>query len=424
LCFVRVEPICSNKNDFREASGMANKTAVRVSELRGYARLFFDAAAAIAGLSQEVHETVLRTPGPFGQAARGLTGGIVNLVYGGVRNGIRLCGAGTDWLLTGPDDGDAEPFRQRDIALAALNGVYGDQLAATGNPLAIPMRFRCAGRTLPLDRKGLAAALPGAGGRVAVLVHGLCKADWDWTRHRHDHGVALATRLGFTPVYLFYNSGRHVSVNGREFAAKLEELIAQWPVPVEELAIVGHSMGGLVARSACHYGDQAGHAWRRMLRKMVFLGAPHHGAPLERIGARVDHVLAKIPYAAAFGRIGRIRSAGITDLRYGALLDEDWRDRDRFALDGDCRRPVPLPEGVACYAVAATTAAAVNASMDRWFGDGLVPMPSALGEHDDPARRLAFPPERQWIGTGMNHFDLLSRRDVCDRILLWLTPRS
>jgi pimeloyl-ACP methyl ester carboxylesterase len=406
----------------REARSMASKTMVRPSELRGYAKLFFDAAAAIAGLTQEVHETVLRTPG-LGPARRGLTGGITRLVYGGVRAGIRVSGIGADWLLSQADDGgEAEPSRQRDIALAALNGVYGDRLAESGNPLAIAMRFRCAGRALPRDRVGLAAALPEAGGRIAVLVHGLCKADWDWTRHRHDHGAELAARLGFTPVYLFYNSGQHVSVNGRAFAAELEELVAQWPVPVEELAIVGHSMGGLVARSACHYGEQAGHDWLRLLRKMVFLGVPHHGAPLERIGVRVDAALAKIPYAAAFGRIGKIRSAGITDLRYGAVLDEDWRDRDRFALDGDGRRPVPLPEGVACFAIAATTAAEAKGAMDNWLGDGLVPVPSALGEHDDSARGLDFQPERKWIGTGMNHFDLLSRRDVCDRIVDWLTP--
>jgi len=401
---------------------MASKTMVRPSELRGYARLLFDAVAAIAGLTQEVHETVLRTPG-LGLARRGLTGGITRLVYGGVRAGIGASGLGADWLLSRADEvGEAEPSRQRDIALAALNGLYGDRLAETGNPLAIAMRIRSAGRALPREREDIAAALPEAGGRLALLVHGLCKADWDWTRHRHDHGMELSARLGFTPVYLFYNSGRHISVSGRELAAALEALIAQWPVPVEELAIVGHSMGGLVARSACHYAEQAGHDWRRLLRKMIFLGTPHQGAPLERIGVRVDAALAKIPYAAAFGRIGKVRSAGITDLRYGALLDEDWRDRDRFALDGDRCRPVPLPEGVACFAIAATTAATPHAATDRWFGDGLVPVPSALGEHDDPALRLDFPPERKWIGTGLNHFDLLSRRDVCDRIVDWLTP--
>lgn len=179
-------------------------------------------------------------------------------------------------------------------------------------------------------------------------------------------------------------------------------------------------MGGLVARSACFYGEAAGHSWRRSLSGIVFLGTPHHGAPLEQIGAWADHFIGKIPYAAAFGRIGKARSVGVTDLRFGSLIDEDWRDRDRFTLSGDRRRPIPLPEGVPCFTIAATKAAAANTLHDSLVGDGLVPVTSALGEHAEPARRLAFDPDRQWIGKGMNHFDLLSSLEVSDQIVRWL----
>lgn len=123
-------------------------------------------------------------------------------------------------------------------------------------------------------------------------------------------------------------SGLHIPTNGREFADLLEALITCWPVPVEELAIIGHSMGGLLARSAWHYGNAAGHDWSRHLNKLVFLGTPHHGAPLERGGNWVDIVLGASPYTAPFARLGRIRSAGITDLRHGYLLDEDWEGRE------------------------------------------------------------------------------------------------
>ena len=179
-------------------------------------------------------------------------------------------------------------------------------------------------------------------------------------------------------------------------------------------------MGGLVARSACLHAEAAGHAWRKKLKKLVFLGTPHHGAPLERIGNWVDVVIGKTPYAAAFGRLGKVRSAGVTDLRYGALVDEDWRGRDRFARAPDPRRPVPLPDGVACYAIAATAALSPGDLKDRLLGDGLVPVASALGRHKEPARDLNFPPDRQWVACETGHLDLLSRRDVYERIAGWL----
>ena len=178
--------------------------------------------------------------------------------------------------------------------------------------------------------------------------------------------------------------------NGRAFAEALEALVAAWPVEIEDFVVIGHSMGGLVARSACAYGEEAGHAWRGKLRTLVFLGTPHHGAPLERIGNWVDVILGKAPYVAAFGRLGKIRSAGVTDLRYGNLMDEDWQGRDRFAREPDSRRPVPLPEGVACYAIAATTAKEAGGLKDRLVGDGLVPVASALGHHKDRGEGAAL----------------------------------
>ena len=401
----------------------AKATAISVSDIRGYVQLSVDAAVGVANLTQQVHQTILDTPGPIGAAGRALTGGITGLVYRGVRGGLHMGGAGADWLLSIFDNGTApESSPNRDIALAALNGVCGDHLAATANPLAFAMQLFSDGRPLPLEKAAILAALPRAGGRLAVLAHGLCMSDRAWRGANHDHGAELARTLGYTPIYLRYNSGLHVSVNGRAFAETLEILIRQWPTQIEELVIIGHSMGGLVARSACFYGEAAGQSWRRHLSKMVFLGTPHHGAPLEQLGAWVDHFIGKIPFAAAFGQIGKARSAGVTDMRFGSLIDEDWRDRDRFELSGDCRRPVPLPDGVSCYAIAATKAAAANRLHDRLIGDGLVPVASALGEHAEPARRLAFDPDRQWIATEMNHFDLLSRREVFDQIARWLQP--
>ena len=242
---------------------------------------------------------------------------------------------------------------EREAVQAAVNGVLGDHLAASANPLAIPMRLRRDGQPLDLTTPALAAALPQPTGKILVLAHGLCMNDRQWQRKGHDHGAALAADAGFTPVYLHYNSGLHVSTNGRAFAGQLEALLGAWPVPVDELVILGHSMGGLLARSACHYGELAGHAWPRHLRKIVFLGTPHHGTTFERGGNWVTVALGVSRYTAAFARLGKIRSAGITDLRYGSFLDEDWEDQDRFARDSDTRRILPLPDGVQCYAIGA-----------------------------------------------------------------------
>jgi pimeloyl-ACP methyl ester carboxylesterase len=395
--------------------------ALSLSDVLGLGQLAADAAHGLTGVVEHMHTSILDTPG-LAPLAQGLTGGVTRLVYGGVRGAFRLTGKGLGGAaaLVGLNP-DLQPVsRGREIALAILNGVVGDHLADTANPLALNMRFRRDGRPLTLEKQALAEAFPDATGKLAVLLHGLCMSDLQWMRQNHDHGAALARDFGFTPVTLSYNSGLHVSVNGRAFAEALEALVAAWPAEIEDFAIVGHSMGGLVARSACLHAEQEGHAWRSRLNKIIFLGTPHHGAPLERIGNWVDVVIGKTPYAAAFGRLGKMRSAGVTDLRYGALVDEDWQGRDRFAREPDPRRPVSLPEGVACYAIAATTAASPGDLKDRLIGDGLVPVASALGRHNESARDLNFAPDRQWVACETGHLDLLSRRDVYERMAVWL----
>jgi pimeloyl-ACP methyl ester carboxylesterase len=282
------------------------------------------------------------------------------------------------------------------------------------------MRLRRDGAALSLARDDLRAAIPEATGKILVLIHGLAMNDLQWRRQGQDFGAALARDLGFTPVHAHYNSGLHVSANGRMLGALLEQLVAQWPVPVEDLTIVAHSMGGLVARSAHHYGTAAGLAWPGRLRSIVFLGTPHHGAPLERGGNALDFIIGLTPYSAPFARLGKVRSAGITDLRYGNLLDEDWEGRDRFARARDERRPVPLPAGVDCYAIAAAMGEDPDALHHRVLGDGLVPVASALGRHRSPRRVLAFPKDHQWIGRGMKHLDLQTRPEVYERIRAWL----
>ena len=402
---------------------------LNLSDIRGLAQLATQATAGTTRIVEGVHQSVRSTLGLRGGDEPGRTAGISGLVYRAIHGVTRRVGQGVDAALAGlqplvktTETAGAETPRRATV-LAALNGVMGDQLVASDNPFATPMTLRCRDEVWS---GGTPPPRPEATGKILLLVHGLCMSELQWRAAGQgdvvDHGETLADALGYTPVHLRYNSGLHTSVNGRELSARLERLLADWPTPVEELSVLAHSMGGLLIRSAAHYGRQDSSNWPGHLQKIVFLGTPHHGAPLERLGNWVDRILHGTPYTAPFARIGRLRSAGITDLRYGHLLDDDWQGRDRFERSPDHRTLVPLPEGVNCFVVAAGTANQRGMLADRLIGDGLVPLRSALGEHDDPRRDLAFPRDSRMIAFGTNHIGLLSSRDVTRQLVRWLTP--
>jgi hypothetical protein len=378
-------------------------------DLRGASRLVIEATKGITGLVEAMHRKIAGGPDLLGKPLERPVRALTAVVYGGVRAVTTFVGAGIDLALarSAPLLGESAPGPERDAFLAALNGVVGDHLQATGNPLAIEMRLRHAGRSLDLARTSLQTALPEATPKLLVLVHGSSLSHLGWTRKGHDHGASLARDLGYTPVYLHYNSGLHVSTNGTAFASLLEALVDEWPVAVEELTLLTHSMGGLVARSACDVAATRNLRWLARLRNLIFLGTPHHGAPFERTGNLVDVALGLSGYSAPFARLGKIRSAGVTDLRHGNVREEDWQGRDRFAYGRDRRRPLPLPQGVRCFAAAADN-------------DSLVPVASALGRHRTPELTLEFPADHQWVGLGMSHVDLLSRPEVYERLRGWL----
>jgi pimeloyl-ACP methyl ester carboxylesterase len=395
----------------RAAAAPGRRLPLALADVRGLARLTVDAVVGVTGIVESMQHTIASLALPLGTAPAGRPGGITGMVYGAVRGTTRAVGQGLDGLLRALPAATTTT-REREAVLAALNGVWGDHLAASDNPLAIPMSLRINGQPYR-------TALQAPSGRLLVLVHGLAMNDLQWTRQGHDHGQVLARALGFTPLYLHYNSGRPVAHNGRDFAAQLEALVARWPVPVRELVIVGHSMGGLVARSACAVGG--GKRWMKVLSKLVFLGTPHHGAPLERGGRLVDALLELSPYAAPLARLGRTRSAGITDLRYGNVCDADGQQRrDRHAQRRDDRVATPLPRGVHSFVVAATRASGAGTLRDAVVGDGLVPLASALGDHRRPELSLRVPQRRRLVVTSANHWDLLSREDVCAQLLAWM----
>ncbi len=403
---------------------------LQAADLRGAAQLTTEAVAGLTTLVEAMHARIGTLPVLGTTPPDERTNGVTGLVYRSIRGVTHVVGGSVEallgWLgpaLAGSTDGSDSgvlPRPEREAIVAALNGIVGDHLAATGNPLAITMSLRHGGRELPLERFALRARLRDAGPRPLVLLHGLCMNDLQWQRDGHEHGAALAREAGFTPVYLHYNSGLSVSTNGRILAQQMERLFDAWPVPVERLALLGHSMGGLVARSALHHAAliaRGGLRWPARVTDLVCLGTPHQGALLESVGHLVDVLLGATPYAAPLARIGQVRSAGINDLRHGNIVSSKSEDEVTT---------IALPDGVRCFAIAGSLGAssASSASSDATAGDGLVSITSALGQHRQPARRLRFAQENQAVVPRTGHLDLLSSPEVFAALRGWLTAAS
>ena len=308
------------------------------------------------------------------------------------------------------------------LGLAALNGLVGDRLERERSPLQEPISIRVDGLPVALERDELAAAYPDATPRLVVFVHGLMGNEVGWRlgrrQGREPYGTRLARELGCTPVYVRYNSGRHISENGRSLADLLEAVVAAWPVEVAEVALVGHSMGGLVARSACHLAAKDGAAWVGRVRHVVSLGSPHLGAPLEQAAHVASYAFGKLPETRMISTFLRRRSSGIRDLRQGSLVDEDWRDRDPEALRAAACEEVPLLEGATHCFVSATVTRSPRHPVGRVVGDTLVLQPSASGR--SRTRKLGFEDEYGLHIGATNHIALLNHPAVYEKLREWL----
>jgi hypothetical protein len=380
----------------------------RPDELRALARLgaaeLGGAAGGIRGIHDAVARRVFGALGPTAAPVRRMHDAIAHGVYAGVRGGATLMGRAADRALAlrTPADGRALSSRPRGaLALGVLNGLYGDALERDGSTLAQSM-------TVP-------DPFPGATPRIAVFVHGLMESEHAWRLGgQPTYGARLARDLRITPVVLRYNTGRHISANGRALAELLEVLVADWPVDVEEIALVGHSMGGLVARSACHQAATEEMAWVRRVRHVVSLGTPHHGAPLAQGVHYAAHALHAVPETRPFARFLRRRSAGIRDLRHGSLVDADWAGRDPDALRAVACAEVPLLDGATHCFVSATLARDARNPLGRLLGDALVLVPSASG------RRIPLRAEDGLHVGGAHHLALLNHPAVYVRLRAWL----
>jgi pimeloyl-ACP methyl ester carboxylesterase len=252
-----------------------------------------------------------------------------------------------------------------------------------------------------------------------VFVHGLMETEQAWhPSEGESFGERLAREGGWTALELRFNSGLHVSENGRALADLLAGIVAEWPVEVEQVALVGHSMGGLVARSGAHQAAGEGAAWIGRVRHIVSLGSPHMGAPLAQGVHYAAHALHTVPELRPFARLLRRRSAGIRDLRTGSLVDADWAGRDPDALRAAACAEVPLLDGVAHCFVAATVTRDPRHPVGRLLGDALVLAPSAAGR--SRTRRLEFRDEDGHHLGGAHHLALLRHPAVYERLRDWL----
>jgi pimeloyl-ACP methyl ester carboxylesterase len=325
-------------------------------------------------------------------------------------------------LTRPPEAPSIEQARAGRVAIGALNGAFGDRLEHQHSALAVQMTVRRGAEAVELDPDAVRAAFPEATARLVVFLHGLCETEeaWSFWSREVPYGPRLRVELGYTPVYIRYNSGRHVSDNGRELAQLLDQLTSVWPVPPEEIALIGHSMGGLIARSACHQG--AGRPWVTQVRHVFMLSCPHLGAPLERAAHAASAALAVLPETRSMATALNARSCGIKDLRYGYLLEEDWFGRDPDQFVRRMASEIPFLETADHYFVSASLSRNPDGLAGRLVGDLLVVGSSAWAQAGR-GKRLAFPIDHYCHVSGVHHFQVLNHPAVYNQIRKWLTGR-
>ena len=398
------------------------------ADLRAAVTLAGRGVAITTTMIRDLHRAIARraftATGPNARPAHVIHDAISTSVYAAVSAGARLAGTATGIAVAAraATDPSYRPLAERPktaTAIGALNGAWGDWLDRTNNPLAIPMTAR-------YDERQTSPT-----GDVAVWLHGLCETDASWRLGAFDHygdphsthGQRLYAECGLTPVYVRYNTGLHISANGRRLDDVLTELVGNWPVPITRLTLIGHSMGGLVIRAAAAHGCEHDASWIPLAKRVVYLGSPHLGAPLEVGASRATRFLKKLPETKPLADALASRSVGIKDLRYGDILDADWSGLDDLDdLDASRPKPVdcaPLLGTAEHYYIGATLGARPDTRVARIVGDAFVPFASASGTSN--SRTLGLDVDRGRHLGGLHHFDLLNHPRVYAVLREWLT---
>lgn len=410
---------------------------MRGDEMRDTGVLAGSTLDEVAGVARDVHAAVAERlfgfAGRPGAAIKLAHDGIAAIAYGGTRLGVRYLPQVVGLVAGALQDPCAESVHDRRggrVAFGAISGIVGDRMAAESAAVAPQMRLRLGNGPLRRVAANVAhdarSAPSPVSGKLVVFVHGLCESDlcWSfaaekrWGDRTATYGSKLHADDGWTPLYLNFNTGLHISANAREFAEQLESLLAQWPVPVTELGIVGHSLGGLIARSAANQAAELGHRWVASLTHIVGLGTPHLGAPLERAVNRGTHRLARLPEGRPLAALLNQRSVGIKDLRHGSVAEADWLDFDPDDPTDNCT-PAMLVPGVSYSMVSAT----LSREAEGLFAmDLLVQHGSAHGI--GKVRSIPFQPDRSHHIGGKHHLDLLADPTVYEKMRGWLAEAT
>lgn len=384
----------------------------------------------IVGTVRDLHSAVARrmftaTRVVGGHVPESLHDAVVTSVYGAISGVLRVSSGSVRALATRGIGRPIEDTRRGRLVVAAVNGLIGDELRMLDDPQAITMAVRHEGQDVPATSWPLAEAFRDGTSHPVVFLHGLCENDESWSNGAKVHGTTYAERIvaetDGTPVMVRYNTGLHISENGKHLDVLLQQLVESWPVPVTRITLVGHSMGGLVARAATNHATASGQTWQQLVRDVVCLGTPHAGANLEKVAHLGSRLLRFWPESTPFSSILESRSAGIVDLRHGYITKDEWEGQDltgQWGLDRIAAAPLPHAE---YHFVAATLGASQRHPLSAVLGDLLVHFSSATGVGRtgpivDGATFEYLP--------SAHHFALLNHPQVGDWLVEWLNSRT
>lgn len=388
--------------------------------IQGAVHSIGDGVHAGSHLAQGLHDAVLGTVRRYNPFMRGESGK-GRRVYAAVRAVASLVGRGGVRAVALAGGGAGQPLLAWQLHwVSGFNAAWGDFYAEQDHPWALSM-----GYSLDGDPAAFETGVPDwldetASPHLMVFVHGLGMNELAWGGEQ-GYARQLAEEHGAQPLMLRYNTGLPIHDNGELFAEQLERLIEDYPVPVESLTLIGHSMGGLVSLSAGHYGLQRGYRWTSLLQGVACIGSPHRGARLEWAGNWFTHLLSQTTYSAPLSLIGKRRSAGIKDLRHGSLRAEDWEERDRDHVEHFHPHPVSGVPDARYLMIGSTLPQARQGTLEKTVGDGLVTPDSALeprleSVRDERLTRLRL--------DGIGHLAQLTHPEVGRALAQWLDQRD
>jgi pimeloyl-ACP methyl ester carboxylesterase len=383
----------------------------------------------IVGTIREMHQAVATrafraTRVVGGQVPESLHDAAVTSIYGAISGFLRISSGSIRALASRGIGRPVESTRRGRRIVSAVNGLIGDELRMLDDPQAIVMAVRKAGADVPATGWQVAEAFRGGSSHLVVFLHGLCEDDESWSLGERVRGSTYASRLQAdtdgTPVMIRYNTGLHVSENGKHLDVLLQQLTEAWPVDVTRITLVGHSMGGLVARAATNHATASGQTWHHLVRDVVCLGTPHTGAALEKVAHVGSRLLRFWPESTPFSGILESRSAGIVDLRHGYITRDEWEGQDltaQWGLDRIAAAPLPHAE---YHFVASTLGASKRHPLSSVLGDLLVHFSSAtgVGRTGPVVEGARF----EYIPSA-HHFALLNHPRIADWLVEWLNAR-